>query len=71
MCVLYQNNDTLEIICSAEKFGKILAILRPISKVLVMLLKVIEKHSDSNRVEIIGDSSARKSALPHVLCHHT
>ena len=44
MCVLNQNNDTLEIICSAEKFGKILAILRPISKVLVMLLKVIEKH---------------------------
>merc|ERR1711997_1450780 len=49
-------NDALKNICNAEKAGKRQVILRPVSKVLVKFLKVMQRHGYINEFEIIDDA---------------
>lgn len=53
-------NDALKNMCNAEKAGKRQVILRPISKVLVKFLKVMQRHGYINEFEIIDDARAGK-----------
>merc|ERR1711898_5637 len=53
-------NDALKNIVNAEKAGKRQVILRPISKVLVKFLRVMQKHGYINEFEIIDDARAGK-----------
>merc|ERR1712166_402221 len=53
-------NDCLKKMVNAEKAGKRQVLLRPISKVVVKFLKVMQQHGYINEFEIIGDARAGK-----------
>merc|ERR1712019_225195 len=49
-------SDALKDIVNAEKAGKRQVILRPVSKVLIKFLKVMQKYGYINEFEIIDDA---------------
>merc|ERR1712048_770929 len=53
-------NDALKDIVNAEKSGKRQVMLRPVSKVLIKFLRVMQKHGYINEFEIIDDARAGK-----------
>merc|ERR1712013_754322 len=48
-------NDCLKKIVNAEKAGKRQVMLRPVSKVVVKFLRVMQKHGYINEYEVIDD----------------
>merc|ERR1711990_698179 len=48
-------NDALKKIVNAEKAGKRQVMLRPVSKVVVKFLRVMQKHGYINEFEVIDD----------------
>merc|ERR1712048_1273328 len=53
-------SDALKDIVNAEKSGKRQVMLRPVSKVLIKFLRVMQKHGYINEFEIIDDARAGK-----------
>lgn len=53
-------NDTLKSICNAEKRGKRQVLVRPVSKVVVKFLSVMQKHGYIDEFEIIDDHRSGK-----------
>lgn len=53
-------NDTLKSIYNAEKRGKRQVLVRPVSKVVVKFLSVMQKHGYIDEFEIIDDHRAGK-----------
>ncbi|PJF19022.1 40S ribosomal protein S15a-4 [Paramicrosporidium saccamoebae] len=53
-------NDTLKSIYNAEKRGKRQVLVRPVSKVVIKFLSVMQKHGYIDEFEIIDDHRAGK-----------
>merc|ERR1711877_69875 len=53
-------SDALKNMCNAEKAGKRQVILRPISKVLVKFLRVMQRHGYIGEFEVVDDHRAGK-----------
>merc|ERR1712166_340659 len=56
-------NDCLKKMVNAEKAGKRQVLLRPISKVVVKFLKVMQQHGYINEFEIIDDARSGKIVI--------
>merc|ERR1712224_140524 len=56
-------NDALENMVNAEKAGKRQVMLRPISKVVVKFLRVMQKHGYIDAFEIIDDARNGKVVI--------
>jgi len=53
-------NDTLKAMYNAEKRGKRQVLVRPVSKVVIKFLQVMQKHGYINEFEYIDDHRAGK-----------
>lgn len=53
-------NDTLKSIYNAEKNGKRQVLVRPVSKVVIKFLSVMQKHGYIEEFEIVDDHRANK-----------
>merc|ERR1712216_725595 len=53
-------NDTLKAMYNAEKRGKRQVLVRPVSKVVIKFLQVMQKHGYINEFEFIDDHRAGK-----------
>merc|ERR1712195_364553 len=56
-------NDCLKKMVNAEKAGKRQVLLRPISKVVVKFLRVMQKHGYINEFEIVDDARNGKIVI--------
>lgn len=53
-------NDCLKSICNAEKRGKRQVLIRPVSKVVIKFLSLMQKHGYIDEFEIIDDHRSGK-----------
>lgn len=56
-------SDALRTIVNAERKGKKQVLLRPVSKVLIKFLRIMQKHNYIGEFEIVDDHRSKKIVI--------